>query len=135
MNMPEIKYQKYNIVLAKLFNLIIDLNEEQQWVLLKEVEKKFLKEKRGNVRKPCRVPVRYINNNRIFSGFIINFSHDGCFIETDEPLFVGEEILMDIGFDSYNKAIRINGIVAHVNRLGIGVKYKEIITLDSEVSI
>ena len=132
MNTPEIKYQKYNIVLAKLFNLIIDLNEEQQGLLLKEVEEKFLKEKRGYVRKVCRVPVRYINYDRIFNGFVINFSHDGCFIETDDPLFVGEEILMDIGLDSYNKAIRIKGIVAHVNRLGIGIKYKEIISINSE---
>jgi hypothetical protein len=133
MNIPEIKYQKYNIVLAKLLNLIIDLNEEQQRLLLKEVEEKFLKEKRGCVRKVCRVPVRYISNDRIFSGFIINFNHDGCFIKTDDPLFVGEGILMDIGLNSYNKAIRIKGIVAHVNRLGIGIKYKEIITINSEV--
>ena len=126
---PEIKYQKYNIVLAKLLNLIIDLNEEQQRLLLKVVEEKFLKEKRGYIRKICRVPVRYINNNRICSSFIINFSRDGCFIKTQEPLFVGEEILMDIRSDSHNKTIRIKGIVAHVNRLGIGIKYKEIITI------
>ena len=133
MNIPEIKYQKYNIVLAQLFNLIIDLNEEQQSLLLKEVEEKLLKEKRGYVRKARSVPVRYINNDRIFSGFIINFSQGGCFIKTDDPLFVGEEILMDIGLDCYHKAIRIKGIAAHVNRLGVGIKYKEIITIDSEV--
>ena len=132
MNIPEIRYQKYNIVLAKLLNLIIDLDEKQQWRLLKEVEEKFLKEKRGYIRKACRVPVRYINYDRIFNGFVINFSHDGCFIETDEPLFVGEEILMDIALDSYNKAIRIKGIVAHINSLGIGIKYKEIGTTKSE---
>ena len=133
MNIPKIKHQKYNIFLAKLFNLIIDLNEEQQSLLLKEVEEKFLKEKRGYIRKARSVPVRYINNDRIFSGFIINFSQGGCFIKSDDPLFVGEEILMDIGLDCYNKAIRIKGIVAHVNRLGVGIKYKEIITIDSEV--
>ena len=119
--------------MAKLFNLIIDLNEEQQQLLLKEVEEKFLKEKRVYVRKAHRVPVRYINNYSIFSGFITNFSQDGCFIETADPLFVGEEILMDIGLDSNIKAIRIKGIVAHVNRLGIGIKYKEIISLASGV--
>jgi hypothetical protein len=133
MNRPEIKYQKYNIVLAQLFNLIIDLNEEQQSLLLKEVEEKFLKEKRGYVREAHSVPVRYINCERIFSGFIINFSPGGCFIKSDDPLFVGEEILMDIGLDFYNKAIRIKGIVAHVNRLGVGIKYKEISTICNEV--
>ena len=130
MNIPEIKHQKYNIFLAKLFNLIIELNEEQQELLLKEVEEKFLKEKRNHVRKIYKVPVRYINNDRIFSGFIKNFSQDGCFIETAEPLFVGEEILMDIGLDSKINSNRIKGIVAHVNPLGIGIKYKEIISVN-----
>ena len=127
--MPEIKYQKYNIYLAKLLNRIIDLTEEQQWLLLKEIEEKFLNEKRGTIRKVGKVPARYIKNDRICSSFIVNFSQDGCFMETAEPLFVGEEILMDIGLKSHNKAIRIKGIVAHVSRGGIGIKYKEIITI------
>ena len=135
MNKPEIKYQKYNIVLAKLFNLIVDLNEEQQLHLLKEVEDILLKEKRGHVRKVSYIPVRFTNYDRIFSGFIINFSQDGCFIETDEPLFVGEEILIDIKTNSANKTVRLKGIVAHVNRLGIGIKYKEIMTINNEVRI
>ena len=131
MNIPEIKYQKYNIFLAKLLNLIIDLNEDQQRSLLRDVEEKYLKEKRGYVRKACRVPVRYINKERICTSFIINLSHEGCFIETKGPLFVGEELLMDIGLDSSGKTIRIKGVVAHINRLGVGVKYKEIITINS----
>lgn len=133
MNISEIKYQKYNIVLAKLFNLIIGLNEEQQMLLLKDIEEKLLKEKRGYTRKDSCAPVRYTNYERIYSGFIINFSQNGCFIETDEPLLVGEEILMDIGIESNNKAVRLKGIVAHVNRFGIGIKYKEIVTTNNEV--
>jgi len=131
MKIPAIKHQKYNIFLAKLFNLIIDLNEEQQQLLLKEIEAKLLKEKRVYLRKAHRIPVRYINNYRIFGGFITNFSQDGCFIETAEPLFVGEEILIDIGLNSKIEENRIKGIVAHVNSLGIGIKYKEIITINS----
>ena len=100
---------------------------------LKEVEEKFLKEKRGHVRKVSYVPVRYTNYDRIFSGLIINFSQDGCFIETDEPLFVGEEILVDIKTNSSSKTVRLKGIVAHVNRLGIGIKYKEIMALTTKL--
>jgi hypothetical protein len=132
MNTPEIKYQKYNIYFAKLLNLIMDLNEGQQRSLLKEVEEKYVQEKRGHVRKACRVPVRYINKDRIYSSFIINLSRDGCFIETEYPLFEGDEILMDVGFDSQNKAFRIKGVVAHVNRMGVGIKYKEMIMINSK---
>jgi Tfp pilus assembly protein PilZ len=132
MSTPEIKYQKYNIYFAKLLNLIIELNEEQQRSLLKEVEEKYLKEKRNHIRKTCRVPVRYINKDRIWSSFIINLSQDGCFIETKDPLFKGDEILMDVGFDSKNKAFRIKGVVAHVNRMGVGIKYKEMIMINGK---
>jgi Tfp pilus assembly protein PilZ len=132
MSIPEIKYQKYNIYFAKLLNLIIDLDEEQQRTLLQEIEEKYVKEKRGHIRKACRVPVRYVNKDRIYSSFIVNLSQDGCFIETEDPLLEGDEILMDIGLDSHNKVFRIKGIVAHVNRLGVGIKYQEIITINSE---
>jgi Tfp pilus assembly protein PilZ len=132
MSTPELKYQKYNIYFAKLLNLIIDLDEEQQRSLLQEVEEKYLKEKRGNNRKACRVPVRYINKDRICSSFMTNLSRDGCFIETEDPLLVGDEILMDVGFDSQNKAFRIKGVVAHVNRMGVGIKYKEMIMIKSK---
>ncbi len=40
---------------------------------------------------------------------------------------------MDIQLDSYNKAIRIKGIVTQANRLGIGIKFKEIITINGRV--
>jgi Tfp pilus assembly protein PilZ len=59
-------------------------------------------------------------------------SQDGCFIETKDPLFKGDEILMDVGFDSKNKAFRIKGVVAHVNRMGVGIKYKEMIMINGK---
>ena len=105
------------------------------WDRIKNRNILILKEKRSHVRKVSYVPVRYTNYDRIFSGFIINFSQDGCFIETYEPLFVGEEILIDIKTNSLNKTVRLKGIVAHVDRLGIGIKYKEIMTINNEVRI
>ena len=119
-------FQNHNIYTTKLFNLILTLNPEQQRFLLKNVEKLILKEKRIAARKNCRIPVRYLYNTRIYTNFLINISRDGCFIETQEPVLIGENILIDIQLDGDDKPIRIKGEVANANRWGIGIEFKEI---------
>ena len=135
MSLSEIKFQKYNIFLTKLFNLIISLNSEQQQFLLKKAEELFFSEKREDVRKDCRIPVRYVNHNGLYNNFIVNICRGGCFIETQKPFFIGEKILMDIQLDGSEEPIRTRGEVAHVNRLGIGVEFKETSTNLSELLI
>jgi len=126
MSSSEIKSKKCNSYTTKLFNLILTLNPEQQRFLLKNVEKLILKEKRIAARKNCRIPVRYLYNTRIYTNFLINISRDGCFIETQEPVLIGENILIDIQLDGDDKPIRIKGEVANANRWGIGIEFKEI---------
>ncbi len=126
MSLSEIKFQKHNIYETKLFNLILTLNPEQQRFLLKNVEKFILKEKRTSARKVCRIPVRYFSNERIYNNFIVNISRDGCFIEAQKPLLVGEKILMDIQLDGDDKSFRIKGEVASTNRIGMGIEFEEV---------
>ena len=118
--------------MTKLFNLILTLNSEEQRFLLKNVEKLILKEKRSSTRKICRMPVRYFYNERIYNNFITDISRDGCFIETQKPLVVGEKILMDIQMDGNENSIRIKGEVANANRLGSGIEFKKVNTNLSE---
>jgi Tfp pilus assembly protein PilZ len=118
--------------MTKLFNLILTLNSEEQRFLLKNVEKLILKEKRSSTRKICRMPVRYFYNERIYNNFITDISRDGCFIETQKPLLVGEKILMDIQMDGNENSIRIKGEVANANRLGSGIEFKKVNTNLSE---
>ena len=120
------KVNKYNIVISQLFNLILNLNEAQQRALLRKAEDLFLKEKRAFPRKPCQIPVRYSTFDRIYSNFITNISQNGVFIETEKPLFVNEEILMDFILKGFNKPLRIKGEVVHASRKGIGVKFKNV---------
>ena len=114
--------------MTKLFNLILTLNAEEQRFLLKNVEKLILKEKRTSTRKICRMPVRYFYNEQIYNNFITDISRDGCFIETQKPLLVGEKILMDIQMDGNEKSIRIKGEVAHANRMGSGIEFEKVNT-------
>ena len=126
MSSSEIKSQKYSTYTKKLFNLILTLNSEEQRFLLKNVEKLILKEERTSNRKVCKIPVRYLYNERIYNNFLVNISRDGCFIETQKPLLVGTKIFMDIQFDGDDKSIRIKGEVANANRFGSGIEFVEV---------
>ena len=126
MSSSEIKLQKHNTYTTKLFDLISTLNLEQQRYLLKNVEKLILKEKRTSARKACRIPIRYIYNERIYSSFIINMSREGCFIEAQKTLSVREKILLDIPLDGDEKSFRIKGEVANTNRIGMGIEFEEV---------
>jgi len=126
MSSSAIQFQTDNIYKTKLFNLISTLNPEQHRFLLKKVERIILKEKRSSTRKVCRIPVRYNYNERIYNSFVINISREGCFIETPQPLQIGENISMEIQMDGDDQPIEINGEVANANRLGMGIEFEEV---------
>jgi hypothetical protein len=112
--------------MKNLFNLILTLNSEEQRFLLKKIEKLNLKEKRVYPRKVCRIPVRYLYQERICNSFIVNISLGGCFIETQKPLSVGKKFLMDIQLDGDAKSIRIIGEVTNANRMGMGIEFEKV---------
>ena len=126
MSSSEIKLQKYNIHITKLFNLVLNLSEEEQRFLLKKIDKLNLKEKRAYPRKVCRIPVRYFYNEGVFNNFIVNISLGGCFIETQKPFSVGEKFLMDIQLDGDAESIRVKGEVTNSNRKGMGVEFEKV---------
>ena len=118
--------KKYNVVISKLFQIVIELTEEQQLALLRHAEDLFAKEKRVNIRKSCNIPVHYATDYRVYTNHIKNISQSGLFIETQRPLIVGDEIIMTFRLDGFNKPLRIKGEIAHATRKGVGVEFKEV---------
>ena len=86
--------KKYNVVISQLFQIIIELNEEQQKKLLYHAEQLLVKEKRGNIRRSCDIPVNYAANDHVYSNKITNISANGLFIDTRRPLIRGDEVIM-----------------------------------------
>ena len=121
-----VKFSKYNLVIAKLYNLILNLNEAQQVALLEKAQELYTKEKRLHARKICRIPVKYTAYDRIYSDFITNISQNGLFIETKRPLIVGDEIIMSVALKGINETLKIRGEIVHANRMGIGVELKNV---------
>ena len=89
MKVSESDVKKYNVVIPKLFQLVLNLPEEKQTVLLKYAEDLLTVEKRAYIRKSCSIPVSFATYDRVYADTIKNISQRGVFIETQHPLIVG----------------------------------------------
>ena len=118
--------KKYNVTIPKLFESILKLNQEQQEKVLKYTEELLFEDKRMGVRKACNIAVSYATRNQISAGQIKNISKTGIFIETHQPLIIGEEIMMSFNIQGYDRPIKIKGEIVYANPIGVGVVYKDI---------
>jgi Tfp pilus assembly protein PilZ len=126
MSAEEKATKKYNVVISKLFQVVINLGEEQQEALLRHAEELLVKEKRSGIRKPCSIPINFAAYDRLYSNHIKNISSSGLFIDTQRPLLVGDEIIMTFRLDGFDKPIKVRGEIAHATRSGVGVEFKNI---------
>ena len=124
MNVPETALKKYNVVIPKLFQIILNLPEEKQSVLLQYAEELLIKERRAFIRKTCSIPISYATYDRVYSNTIKNISQRGVFIETKRPLFVGEELILSFSMPGFGKALKVRGEIVQVSRSGIGVEFQ-----------
>ena len=124
MKVPQTSLKKYNVVIPKLFQIILNLPEEKQLALLQHAEELLVKERRAFVRKSCSIPVSYATYDRVYSNIIKNISQKGVFIETQRPLFVGEELILSFSMPGFGKPLKVKGEIVQVSRIGIGVEFK-----------
>jgi Tfp pilus assembly protein PilZ len=124
MKPPADALKKYNVVIPKLFQIILNLPEDKQSVLLKYAEDLLTKEMRAFIRKSCSIPVSYSTYDRVYTNIIKNISQKGVFIETQRPLFVGEELILSFSMAGLDKPLKVNGEIVQVYRSGIGVEFK-----------
>ena len=102
------------------------MSEVQRRILLEELEEKLhdiKSDQRQHHRNPLAVPVEYIARDRAFSDFIQNISAGGMFIETRQPLSVGQELSMSISLFCFNDPIKIAGKIVRTTPQGVGVKF------------
>lgn len=126
MKVPDSDLKKYNVVIPKLFQMVLNLPEEKQAALLKYAEDLLTVERRSYIRKSCSIPVSFATYDRVYENTIKNISQKGVFIETQRPLFVGEELVMTFSIAGFDKPLKITGEIVQVNRNGIGVEFKDV---------
>ncbi len=98
--------RQYNVsgITARLFDIILNMSEEQQKNLLKSIG-----EERIHHRKQYIMPVDIHTKNGSYRDFITEISTGGVFIETIEYFSVGQELLFSFLFHNHHHPLNING--------------------------
>ena len=113
-----------------IFKLVIDLPDEQQSVLLKQLEKSARPvsrdDRRRHSRKSCLMPVKYSVQNRRFKGYILDISAHGAFIETSDYFFSGQEIIMTFSVPHYQKPLTVTGEIVWSSQNGMGIIFSQL---------
>ncbi len=110
-------------VTFRLFELITDMDFEEQMNLLEELEKKQTRKTRKHKRRNTHLTVYYATHDRAYRDVIQNISPTGVFIETSEPFNVGQEILLNFTPTRHAEPVKVRGQVVRLTDEGIGVKF------------
>lgn len=62
----------------------------------------------------------------MYSDPIKNISQSGVFIETQRPIFVGEEVVIERNIEDVNAPFKIKGDVVHASQSGVGIRFKNL---------
>jgi Tfp pilus assembly protein PilZ len=125
------KKKKESSVTLKLKTLIDYMSDEMQINLLRYLEKKLnirvgkdLKiEKRGDNRRTCLIASDYTIGKDTFSGYILDISAFGVFIETNESFPADQQLSMSFSLPNHEKPFNFKGKIVWSGSQGVGVKF------------
>jgi Tfp pilus assembly protein PilZ len=90
-------------------------------------KQKQANERRQTPREPYVTAVDYTIQGHTYSDFIQNIGADGVYIETRQPLSIGDSIALSFPLPGYQSYITVTGIIVRVTPDGIGVKFNKAI--------
>ncbi len=99
---------------------------EPDWEEIAEYVTNWVSEnvKREYERKPYSAVVNYIVNEETYTDPIQDISAGGVFIQTAKPFSAGQEVSMTFPLPISDEDISIDGEIARISGLGMGVKFK-----------
>lgn len=114
----------------KVFQMILELGDDQQRALLQRLEGMQMDDgridKREYPRKACLIGVTYTCNGREYSSYILDIGAFGVFIETPNPLPMGSDIAMRFILPGRLHPFKLQGQIVWSGMQGVGVKFKDL---------
>ena len=86
-------------------------------------------------RKPFRRATIYACQNRYYAGLTKNISKGGVFIETRNPLRIGQIVTLVISRTKIEKGVMLKGEVIHRKPEGFGLKFLSLLQNGKEFRI
>ena len=116
---------------SQLLALIDRMSQDMQLDLLRYLESKLPKhikgdlfaEKRVELRRLCLINVTYRIDGRSHSGFILDISAFGVFIESDSPFDIGQLIELDFTLPRPTQAYHTRAKIVWSGSQGFGAQF------------
>ena len=109
-----------------LFKRIVDLSDNQQLILMKQLEQIAAKpsgyDRRKHIRKDCLINAKISVGNRILTCFILDISPHGAYIDTDDGIAAGQSSKLMFSLPSSRKRLIFSGQVVRTENQGAGIK-------------
>jgi len=119
--------QNSDAITVRLFKLILELSDEQRRTLLKQAEAMRYpspdENERDNARRPYSTNINFLVDDRSLRGLSQDISSGGMFIETNEPLNIGDVITILIPNPKDETTIKMPSKVVRKTAEGVGVEY------------
>ena len=112
-------------VIDRLIKLIQSMTEEDQLTLLRQIEDQKSANKRQHARTPYKSKVYFATDEKAFKSNIRDISSSGVFIETDQAIYVGQEVMLTFNHPDKIKPIRKKGVVVRRTDDGIGIQFQK----------
>jgi len=135
------KKKKEPSVSLKLITLIDYMSDEMKLKLLRYLETKLnikvgkdLKiDKRGNNRRTCLIAADYIIGKEAFSGYILDISTFGVFVETDKSVPTGQKLSIRFSLPNHLTPFNFKGQIVWSGSQGVGVKFDYLSSHQKEI--
>ncbi len=111
-------------IAERIRSLVDNLSEEKQKQLLDLLIEWQQTEQRDDERIPCLIAVSYADQKRVYHDFIQDLSKGGVFIETREPLTVGEKISLTFAMPPTQSHFKISGKIVRTTKEGVGIQFE-----------
>lgn len=108
----------------RIRSLIDNLSDEKKEKLLDLLIEWQQYEQRSDERIPCLIAVDYSDQKRVYHDFIQDLSKGGVFIETKEPLEIGERISLTFAMPATQNHFKISGKIVRAAKEGIGIQFE-----------
>jgi len=129
LNQSDIDDTQSTEVVARLYELIQQLSDEERHQLLLDLEQHLTPKKRKYPRKNYFMSVQFSIDGRMFNGFIKNISQGGAYVETLrdqlQHLEKGRPLVLTFQHPDTQGHVKITGEIVRINASGIGVHFEE----------
>ena len=112
---------------VRLIKKVLDLSEEQQVSLLKQLDETstagYFSSERDDSRKSFKEIIMFTVKDQTYTGTSQDISAGGMFIETGDTFTVGQTIILSIPLANKQKTIKVPAQIVRAMPEGIGVEF------------